>query len=333
MAKTKRHPSAAQRREQERSGRQERLRSAQNIRANKNRRRANNSTWYWIGGIVALVVVVVVAFVFLARQPATPPAVPQGPTAQANFKDLTKVDPTLLASIGTGNAQNLMKPLPGGTPAAKGPDGKPQFFYMGGEFCPFCGAQRWSMIVALSRFGTFSQLSPIISGEDSVPSYTFHGSTYSSQYVDFVSVETSDNQGVAFEKPTAEQMQLFQKYDAPPYTSEQNKGSIPFILIGNQFTSTGSYFDPQVLIGHSHEDIIKQLKDPNSAIARGVLGSANYLTAAICNITQNQPADVCTAKPIPQIQQSLPRASIAPAGPPLAMAAASQDLIVRREQE
>ena len=27
--------------------------------------------------------------------------------------------------------------------------------YAGSEACPFCGVQRWGMIIALSQFGTF----------------------------------------------------------------------------------------------------------------------------------------------------------------------------------
>ena len=42
------------------------------------------------------------------------------------------------------------------TPLMSG--GKPEVFYAGSEACPFCGVQRWGMIVALSQFGTFSNL-------------------------------------------------------------------------------------------------------------------------------------------------------------------------------
>ena len=35
---------------------------------------------------------------------------------------------------------------------------KPEILYIGAEYCPFCAAERWSMIIALSRFGTFSNL-------------------------------------------------------------------------------------------------------------------------------------------------------------------------------
>jgi hypothetical protein len=64
-----------------------------------------------------------------------------------------------------------------------------------------------------------------------------------------------------------------------------------------------------VLIGHSWDDIANQIQDPSTDISKGVLGAANYLTAAICLATQNQPSSVCSANPIPQIEGSLPKAS------------------------
>ena len=35
---------------------------------------------------------------------------------------------------------------------------KPGIFFLGGEFCPYCAAQRWVIITALSRFGTFADI-------------------------------------------------------------------------------------------------------------------------------------------------------------------------------
>ena len=32
-------------------------------------------------------------------------------------------------------------------------NGKPEMLYIGAEFCPYCAASRWSMALALSRFG------------------------------------------------------------------------------------------------------------------------------------------------------------------------------------
>ncbi len=41
-------------------------------------------------------------------------------------------------------------------PAAADRRGKPEVLFVGAEFCPFCAAERWPLIVALSRFGHFS---------------------------------------------------------------------------------------------------------------------------------------------------------------------------------
>ena len=164
-----------------------------------------------------------------------------------------------------------------------------------------------------------------------VPTFSFHKSTYTSQYIDFVSVETTDNNDQPLEQLTPEQTQLFSIYDAPPYVSAQSKGSIPFLMIGNQQVSTGAFFSPQVLIDQSYQDIAAQLKDPNSDIAKGVLGTANYLTAAICAATNNQPANVCTSGPIPQIRGLLPKASVGSSGLQLGLMDTPRDAVVRRQ--
>ena len=56
-------------------------------------------------------------------------------------------------------------------------------------------------MVALSRFGTFSGLGLTTSSASDVypstPTLTFHGSTYSSDVISFVPVETKTNQPAA----------------------------------------------------------------------------------------------------------------------------------------
>src|ERR1700721_1365736 len=43
-----------------------------------------------------------------------------------------------------------------GNPLSSG--GKPEVLYVGTEFCPYCMAESWPLIVALSRFGQFTGL-------------------------------------------------------------------------------------------------------------------------------------------------------------------------------
>jgi hypothetical protein len=289
--------------------RQQRQQESQKAQAQARNRRtrkrpASQSPWLLVGGILVMVVVVVGIFIYLSRQPASEPP---PPSAEAAFNTITHINPSLLAQVNTGSATNLMKPVKGGPPLT-GPTGKPEVFYAGADYCPFCAAQRWALIVALSRFGTFSNVSANTSGENNISTFTFHNSTYKSQYIDFVPIEMQDNQRNPLETPTPAQQQLISTYDAPPYTSPDSAGSIPFIDIANQLVSAGSYYSPDVLTGHSWDDIASQIKDPSTDISKNVLGAANYLTAAICVATQNQPASVCAADPIPQIEKSLPKA-------------------------
>ena len=74
-------------------------------------------------------------------------------------------------------------------------NGKPEVLYIGAEYCPYCAAERWAMIVALSRFGTFSGLATVHSaaangaGEaepyPNTPTWTFVNAKYTSQYLTF----------------------------------------------------------------------------------------------------------------------------------------------------
>jgi hypothetical protein len=45
----------------------------------------------------------------------------------------------------------------------------------------------------------------------------------------------------------------------------------------------------------SHRQIAAALADPTSPVAQAVDGSANVLTAALCEVSGQQPAAVCTA--------------------------------------
>src|SRR5437870_5632338 len=140
------------------------------------------------------------------------------------------------------------------------------------------------MVVALSRFGTFSNLRTTTSAADDVypstPTFTFYGADYTSPYLAFSSVELESNvrsggQYRALQTPTADQQQLLQTYDAPPYVPSGVAGSIPFIDLANQYVVSGASFDVGVLQGHSWQAIAASLSDPNSDQARAILGTAN----------------------------------------------------------
>ena len=174
---------------------------------------------------------------------------------------------------------------------------------MGAEYCPYCAAERWPMIVALSRFGTFSNLGTTHSSSSDVypntQTFSFHGSSYTSKYIVFTPVEEYTNipnsSGyTTLDIPTATEQSLMSTYDAPPYVSSSEQGSIPFIYFAGKYLIVGATYSPQVLQNQTYQSIANALSNPKSTIAQGVLGAANNLTATICKLTNNQPSSACT---------------------------------------
>jgi hypothetical protein len=215
------------------------------------------------------------------------------------------VPTTALDAVGSTASVSLPTKVGNGT-IGKAADGKPLITYVGAEYCPFCAAERWALAVALSRFGTFENLSGTHSSTtDEYPNtqtLSFYGSSYSSPYVDFQADEEATNQQVGnsyqpLQAPTAAQSALMAKYDA--------QGSIPFLDIANRYVIAGSSFSPQVLQGLSRSQIAADLSNPNSAVAQAIDGTANDITAAIASVTGNQPAAVGNSATIATIAHQL----------------------------
>jgi hypothetical protein len=57
----------------------------------------------------------------------------------------------------------------------------------------------------------------------------------------------------------------------------------------------GASYDPAVLAGLSWATIATDLHNPSSPVTKAIGGTANYITAAICKMTGNQPASACTS--------------------------------------
>ncbi len=277
------------------------------------RRVQRRNRMYITGGSILGVVAIVVAFVLFktTQSPAstnTASATSATGTAlpASGIKDITSVPASTLTSVGTGTADpksvslvSSAKPLTSG--------GKPQILYIGAEYCPYCATERWSMAVALSRFGTFSGLHGIHSSSSDVyastPTLTFYKSTYTSKYLTFTPVETqAEKRGTALQKTTAAQNALLTKYDSPPYVSQSNAGAIPFIDLGGKYFIHGAQYNPQILAGQTWAQVAAALKDPSSAIAKGADGAANIFTATICKITNNQPSSVCASPTVKTIE-------------------------------
>ena len=223
------------------------------------------------------------------------------PVPSAVMTDLTTVPTGVFAAVGTGGLENRLQATPPNTPVLTS-NGKPEIIFVGAEYCPYCAAQRWGTVVALSRFGTFSGLVLMRSSSSDVypntPTFSFRSVTYTSQYIVFNATETEDRNQGALATPPADIMMIFSTYNS--------QGSIPFMSYGNQYVSIGGTFFPTMMVNMDWQQVSSQLKDPNSDVAKAVIGSANDQTAAICKLTNNQPANVCNTPVIQQIEAKLP---------------------------
>ncbi|HET9980448.1 MAG TPA: DUF929 family protein [Ktedonobacterales bacterium] len=263
---------------------------------------------------MAAVIVTVVALIaiFFGIAHNIIPGASSGKSAAADNSPAAKIvrqmstaNPSIYAAVGTGTVSDPFKRVQGNLPVNKTADGKPIFLYVGADYCPFCAAERWSLVMALSRFGAFHNLALIQSSSTDVypntSTFSFHGASYTSQYLDFQGVETEDRDGNTLDTMTSDQQTIFQTYDAPPYIDTQYTGSIPFLSVGNQYIEISAGFIPDQMQGMTWQQIADTLNDPKSALAQSIIGNANYITAAICQVTGNKPANACASAPIPQI--------------------------------
>lgn len=184
----------------------------------KGRQNARPRLWLSLGGTVAAVVGLIVLFSFWGLHSSdTSGTYPVAAADAAVMKEVTTVSPSVLAAVGTGQTQTKPTRVSGGS-SLTGPTGKPEVFYYGAEYCPYCAAERWPLVVALSRFGSFSHLSQTTSSPTDVyPStatFSFYHSRYTSQYLDFVSLEVESYQHVSLETPTADEQQLINQYNS-----------------------------------------------------------------------------------------------------------------------
>ena len=190
-----------------------------------------------------------------------------------------------------------------GSPLSSG--GKPEVLYVGTEFCPYCAAESWSLIVALSRFGQFTGLrtsrSPLFEDIPPIDGWTFYGSSYTSGYLAFAPVETHSNVLVKpaddpgsvksyrpLQRLTPPEQAVMTQYDKPQQT--------PFIDFGGTAIELGSGVEPTVLAGLTWNQIAADLRRPASTAGAALLFEASTLTSELCQLTDDRPAAVCVPR-------------------------------------
>jgi hypothetical protein len=275
---------------------------------------------------IALVIVLIAVISGSGRaSPAGTSTLPAGSSkadVAAALAKIAAVPASVLDEVGIGgyaassdtgvNAVNVIKDSHGVQLAEV--DGKPVFLYLGALFCPYCATERWSLLLALSRFGHFSGVSGTASDPTDVfpntQSFSFVGSTYTSKYIVFSPVEVETVDQAPLQSPTAAENSIL---------SAWNPGvDIPFLYLGNKYLGgLPSWENPQYLAGLTRTQIAADLSNPKSPVGQEIDANANYLTAAICSVDGDQPASVCDS---PGVQAAMAQLKNLPAAVPISTA-------------
>jgi hypothetical protein len=267
-------------------------RSTASARQTAQQRRRRRRTWI-AATATAVVVIVIAVLVVVGLSSGTAKAAPRTAVPPATSHALQSVPLTTLVAA-SSKVTNLNPATPlNGPPLTSG--NKPEFLYIGAEFCPICAAQRWAMVVALSHFGTFTNLQQTRSAvrDGNIATLSFYGSTYSSPYLTFTPVETTTNQPKGnyyqpLETPTAQQQALWSSTLGGNLT-------FPFLYMGGKYLLNTSQYPPTLLEGHNFNDIASSVGSNNTTIGANIDASAAALIKYLCGVTGQKPAATCSA--------------------------------------
>lgn len=257
---------------------------------------SKNNKIYIAIGVVAIVAIAIVANTLLngGNQRFIAYDNMQVNASQVSQLEAIAGNQTLAQKIGLGAALGVSMKANGTHFYA---NGKPAVLYIGAEYCPYCAATRWSLMLALMRFGKFSNLHYMTSSASDVyaitPTFTFYNSTYQSDYLSFIPIEEITNTYQQLQSPNATEERYFEKY--------QPGGGYPFIDFANKMIEPGSIVNPGLIHQYSWDQIITQLSNPNTSIAQEYIGGADVFTADICYADNFTPSSVCDAPYVARI--------------------------------
>ena len=239
------------------------------------------------GGVTAAVALIAAALIASGLNSSN-----AGPVAKTSAADsaivhaVTSVPAAAFDTVGVNGADSALAAIKVLNAPALTAGGLPRVLYVGAEYCPYCATERWPIVIALSRFGPFSDLKTTHSSSTDIypntATLSFRAARYRSADLTLNTTELTDNVGHPLQSQTALDARLIASYDVPPYVnSVDQSGAVPFLDIGNQYILAGAQYDPQVLAGLSAAQIASQLATPSSPVAQAVDGAAKVIVAAI----------------------------------------------------
>ena len=277
-------------------GPQAKVRSRERLAAERAARKRAEARWRLLVPIAAVTAVLAVVVALVAVKLTAGPAhlvATESPASAAVVRQVSTIPAAVLASVDPGQAVTPLEPVKtSGTPLTIG--GKPAIVFVSEESCPFCAAERWSVAVALSHFGTLNDLGTTSSSATDVypntATLSFRTVRYRSTELTLRTTELADNAGRPLQPQTALDTRLIDTYDVPPYVnSADQSGAVPFLDIANKYVLAGAQYNPQVLAGLSAAQIASQLTNPSSQVAQAIDGSARVIVMAIDQVLRGEP--------------------------------------------
>ena len=153
-------------------------------------------------------------------------------------------------------------------------NGKVSFIYYGALDCSYCAMERWAIVMALSQFGSFSNLTTVTSSEDNIGTYNFAGANYNSTKVDFQSYELYDNNHNFLENMSGVGLFFFNKYDSGP---------IPFLCVAGSIfkLGAGSSFDVNSFTNQPFATIKSQVDSANGNLYNQIVTESNAIVIVV----------------------------------------------------
>jgi len=225
------------------------------------------------------------------------------PTSVAVLHEVTGIPSSVYDTVGVSSPSvPVVAPvlLRGAPPLAqRSASGRlvPMVLFIGAEYNSFSAAERWPLIAALSRFGTFRALYDVQSSPTdfapNTPTFIFYNVEYHSNYVAFRAFEVaSDVLGPSGYRPL---MAVPKTFSAEEHLLDPTM-TIPFVDVANVAVAREVGLSPITFVGLSRDQIAGNLVDATNAVTQPVVVSANFLIAAICLSDRQRPGKVCGSR-------------------------------------
>lgn len=206
-------------------------------------------------------------------------------TAVASSLGPTTAD---MPRITSGRFQTLRRPLRAGR--------KPRVVMIGTLYCASCATERWALVKALGRFGTWSNLRSSTNGAG-IPTFDLTGAAYSSWYVSLTLRDTAGLDGRPLQRLSSRERTLLRRYDP--------SGAMPLLIVG-RYVMVGGSVASTALNGRSFRAVQGALmRNRRVGFTAAINARANLITAMLCAQTAGKPRVFCGKPVVRRIVASL----------------------------